>query len=162
MRYCNQCHRMTAGEPLFCNFCGRSYELKLCPHRHPNPRNAEICSQCGSRDLSTPHPHVALWLAVAIKVLTGLPGSMEQSFGTTCHGAGRMMSRTAAVKLAAGRRIDKELDAIGIIARARGLKGLAEEQPAAYKDVDQVVEVVEKAGISKRVARLRPVGVIKG
>jgi tRNA-splicing ligase RtcB len=101
-------------------------------------------------------------MGTASWVLTGLPGSMEQSFGTTCHGAGRMMSRTAAVRLAAGRRIDKELDAIGVIAKARGQKGLAEEQPAAYKDVDQVVEVVEKAGISKKVARLRPVGVIKG
>jgi len=74
MRYCNNCHRMTAGEPLFCNFCGRSYDLKLCPHRHPNPRNAEICSQCGSRELSTPHPHVPIWLAVSIRILTGLPG----------------------------------------------------------------------------------------
>lgn len=101
-------------------------------------------------------------MGTASWVLVGQPGSMEQSFGTTCHGAGRMMSRTAAVRLAAGRRIDKELDAIGIIARARGHKGLAEEQPAAYKDVDQVVEVVDRAGISKKVARLRPVGVIKG
>jgi tRNA-splicing ligase RtcB len=101
-------------------------------------------------------------MGTASWVLAGLPGSMEQTFGTTCHGAGRMMSRTAAVRLAAGRRIDRELDALGIIARARGHKGLAEEQPAAYKDVDQVVDVVDKAGISKKVARLRPVGVIKG
>ncbi|WZO98032.1 RtcB family protein [Isosphaeraceae bacterium EP7] len=101
-------------------------------------------------------------MGTASWVLAGLPGSMEHSFGTTCHGAGRMMSRTAAVKLAAGRRIDQELDALGIIARARGVKGLAEEQPAAYKDVDQVVEVVDRAGISRKVARLRPVGVIKG
>jgi len=101
-------------------------------------------------------------MGTASWVLAGLPGSMEQSFGTTCHGAGRMMSRTAAVRLAEGRRIDKELDALGIIARARGHKGLAEEQPAAYKDVDQVVEVVDRAGISRKVARLRPVGVIKG
>lgn len=101
-------------------------------------------------------------MGTASWVLAGLPGSMTQSFGTTCHGAGRAMSRTAAVRLAGNRRIDKELDAIGIIARARGHKGLAEEQPAAYKDVDQVVEVVDKAGISKKVARLRPVGVIKG
>jgi tRNA-splicing ligase RtcB len=101
-------------------------------------------------------------MGTASWVLAGQPGSMERSFGTTCHGAGRMMSRTAAVKLAAGRRIDKELDAIGIIARARGHKGLAEEQPAAYKDVDHVVDVVDKVGISKKVARLRPVGVIKG
>lgn len=101
-------------------------------------------------------------MGTASWVLVGQPGSMTESFGTTCHGAGRMMSRTAAVKLAGGRRIDKELDAIGIIARARGHKGLAEEQPAAYKDVDRVVEVVHNAGISKKVARLRPVGVIKG
>ena len=101
-------------------------------------------------------------MGTASWVLAGLPGSMTQSFGTTCHGAGRAMSRTAAIKLAAGRRIDRELDAQGIIARARGAKGLAEEQPAAYKDVDQVVEVVDQAGISRKVARLRPVGVIKG
>jgi tRNA-splicing ligase RtcB (3'-phosphate/5'-hydroxy nucleic acid ligase) len=101
-------------------------------------------------------------MGTASWVLAGQAGSMECSFGTTCHGAGRMMSRTAAVKLAAGRRIDKELDAIGIVARARGHKGLAEEQPAAYKDVDHVVDVVDKVGISKKVARLRPIGVIKG
>jgi hypothetical protein len=65
---------MTSGEPLFCNFCGRSYDLKLCQHRHPNPRNAEICSQCGSRELSTPHPHMPFWLAPLVKLLTVLPG----------------------------------------------------------------------------------------
>ncbi len=101
-------------------------------------------------------------MGTASWVLVGQQGSMDCSFGTTCHGAGRMMSRTAAVKLAAGRRIDKELDQIGIIARARGFKGLAEEQPAAYKDVDQVVDVVDRAGISRKVVRLRPIGVIKG
>jgi tRNA-splicing ligase RtcB len=101
-------------------------------------------------------------MGTASWVLVGQPGSMKRSFGTTCHGAGRKLSRTAAVKLAAGRRIDKELDAIGIVARARGHKGLAEEQPAAYKDVDHVVDVVDTLGISKKVARLRPVGVIKG
>lgn len=95
-------------------------------------------------------------------VLVGQPGSMAKSFGTTCHGAGRCMSRTAAVKHAQGRRIDKELEARGVIARARSWKGLAEEQPDAYKDVDMVVEVVHKAGISRKVARLRPIGVIKG
>jgi hypothetical protein len=52
---------MTSGEPLFCNFCGRSYDVKLCPSRHPNPRIAEVCSQCGSRDFSTPQPKVSLW-----------------------------------------------------------------------------------------------------
>jgi tRNA-splicing ligase RtcB len=101
-------------------------------------------------------------MGTASWVLAGQAGSMTQSFGTSCHGAGRAMSRTAAVKLAGSRRINKELDAVGIIARARGHKGLAEEQPAAYKDVDAVVDVVDEAGISKKVARLRPVGVIKG
>jgi tRNA-splicing ligase RtcB len=95
-------------------------------------------------------------------VLVGQPGSMEKTFGTTCHGAGRAMSRTAAVKEAAGRRIDKELEARGIIARAQSRKGLAEEQPKAYKDVDAVVDVVHRAGLSSKVARLRPIGVIKG
>jgi tRNA-splicing ligase RtcB (3'-phosphate/5'-hydroxy nucleic acid ligase) len=95
-------------------------------------------------------------------VLVGQPGSMQKTFGTTCHGAGRAMSRTASVKEAAGRRIDKELEARGVIARAQSRKGLAEEQPKAYKNVDDVVAVVDQAGLSTRVARMRPIGVIKG
>jgi tRNA-splicing ligase RtcB (3'-phosphate/5'-hydroxy nucleic acid ligase) len=95
-------------------------------------------------------------------VLVGQPGSMERTFGTTCHGAGRAMSRTQAIKEAGGRRIDKELLAKGIIARAQSHKGLAEEQPNAYKNVDDVVDVVHQAGLSKKVARMRPIGVIKG
>ena len=95
-------------------------------------------------------------------VLAGQSGSMEQTFGTACHGAGRIMSRTAAVKHAQGRRIDQELAAKGIIARARSWKGLAEEQPDAYKDVDLVVEVVHRAGLARKVARMRPIGVVKG
>ena len=74
MRYCNHCHRITSGEALFCNFCGRSYDFKLCPHRHQNPRNAEICSQCGSRELSTPHPRVPFLLLPLVWLLTALPG----------------------------------------------------------------------------------------
>lgn len=74
MRYCNHCRRLTAGEPLFCNFCGRSYDYKLCPHRHPNPRTAEVCSQCGSRELSTPHPKVPLWMSTVIALMPILPG----------------------------------------------------------------------------------------
>ena len=95
-------------------------------------------------------------------VLVGQPGSMERTFGTTCHGAGRAMSRTAAVKDAVGRRIDKELEARGVIAMSSSRQGLAEEQPKAYKNVDHVVEVVHDAGLSKKVARMRPIGVIKG
>ncbi len=95
-------------------------------------------------------------------VLTGQPGSMERSFGTTCHGAGRVMSRTAAIQNAKGRRIDRELAEQGVIARSRSRQGLAEEQPAAYKDVNWVVNVVHRAGLARKVARLRPVGVVKG
>jgi tRNA-splicing ligase RtcB len=95
-------------------------------------------------------------------VLVGEQGSMERSFGSTCHGAGRLMSRKAAVKAAEGRRIDQELAAEGVYVRARSRRGLAEEQPAAYKDVDAVVNVVHRAGLSRKVARLRPLGVIKG
>ena len=95
-------------------------------------------------------------------VLVGAPGSMERSFGTTCHGAGRVMSRTAAIAHAKGRRIDRELAEKGIIARARSWKGLAEEQPDAYKDVSMVVDVVHRAGLARKVARMRPIGVVKG
>ena len=101
-------------------------------------------------------------MGTASYVLLGSAGAMQQSFGSTCHGAGRVMSRQQAIKKAQGRRIDKELAAIGIIARARGRTGLAEEQPAAYKDVDAVVDCVVSAGLSRKVARLRPMGVIKG
>jgi tRNA-splicing ligase RtcB len=95
-------------------------------------------------------------------VLAGMPGSMEQTFGTTCHGAGRLLSRTAAIREASGRRIDRELAAVGVIAKCRSRTGLAEEQPAAYKDVSQVVTVVHRAGLARKVARMRPVGVVKG
>ena len=95
-------------------------------------------------------------------VLVGQPGSMERTFGTTCHGAGRAMSRTAAVAAAGGRKIEKELEARGVIAMAQSRRGLAEEAPQAYKNVDDVVAVVDGAGLSKKVARMRPIGVIKG
>lgn len=95
-------------------------------------------------------------------LLVGQPGSMLQTFGTTCHGAGRALSRTAAIKAAAGRNIDRELRAQGVVAKARSWQGLAEEQPDAYKDVNLVVDVVHRAGLSKKVARLKPIGVIKG
>lgn len=95
-------------------------------------------------------------------VLVGQSGAMQKTFGTTCHGAGRVMSRTAAIQNAQGRRIDRELAEQGVIAKCRSWKGLAEEQPAAYKDVDVVVDVVHRAGLAHKVARLRPLGVVKG
>jgi tRNA-splicing ligase RtcB len=95
-------------------------------------------------------------------VLVGTPGSMRETFGSTCHGAGRVLSRTAAVKAARGRSIAQELASRGIVARAAGRESLAEEMSEAYKDVRSVVEVVERAGLSRIVARLRPLGVVKG
>ena len=95
-------------------------------------------------------------------LLAGQQGSMEETFGSSCHGAGRVMSRSQAIRISKDRLIHKELEAKGIIAMARGKTGLAEEQPEAYKDVNDVVRVVDKAGISKRVVRMRPIGVIKG
>jgi tRNA-splicing ligase RtcB len=95
-------------------------------------------------------------------VLVGQPGSMEHTFGSSCHGAGRRLSRSAAIRASKGRSIRKELLQRGVYARARGRTGLEEEQPDAYKDVSEVVSVLDAAAISRKVARLRPIGVIKG
>jgi hypothetical protein len=73
MNYCYNCGHITPGEPLYCNYCGRSYDVKLCPRHHPNPRSADVCSQCGSRELSTPQPKVpVMWKLLAIIVRLGL------------------------------------------------------------------------------------------
>lgn len=74
MRYCHACHRITTGEPLFCNFCGCSYDVKLCPSRHTNPRAATVCSQCGSHELSTPEPPVPLSIKLLLRLLRIAPG----------------------------------------------------------------------------------------
>ena len=75
MKYCYECGRITAGEPRYCQFCGRTYDVKLCPRRHENPRFAEVCSQCGSRELSTPQPKVSpVWKVMEFlsRVMVGL------------------------------------------------------------------------------------------
>ncbi|HLB04018.1 MAG TPA: RtcB family protein [Gaiellaceae bacterium] len=95
-------------------------------------------------------------------VLAGEPGSMKRSFGTTCHGAGRRMSRTAATKKIHGNELRRQLEAEGIVVRCPSPKGLAEEAPFAYKDVERVVDVVARAGLARPVAQLRPLGVVKG
>jgi len=95
-------------------------------------------------------------------VLVGTETAMEQTFGSTCHGAGRVLSRKKAKNAAKGRAIHRELEDQGIIVRAASRATMAEEMPEAYKDVSEVVEAVTEAGISKKVAKLRPMGVIKG
>ena len=101
-------------------------------------------------------------MGTASYVLAGEPGSMERSFGTTCHGAGRRLSRTAAKKEIHGADLRRQLEQQGILVRSASNKGLAEEAPFAYKDVEEVVDVVERAGLARRVARLVPIGVVKG
>jgi tRNA-splicing ligase RtcB len=101
-------------------------------------------------------------MGTASFVLAGRPGAMERSFGTTCHGAGRRMSRTAVRKAVDGGELRRRLEDAGVTVRALSARGLAEEAPEAYKDVDRVVEIVERAGLAARVVRLRPIGVVKG
>lgn len=95
-------------------------------------------------------------------VLVGTERAYEETFGSTCHGAGRVMSRRQARKIAGSRSIVREMEEKGIFVRAAGRATLMEEIPEAYKDVAEVVDVVQGAGISRKVAQLRPMGVIKG
>lgn len=95
-------------------------------------------------------------------VLVGTGAAMEQTFGSSCHGAGRVKSRHQALKNARGRDLHREMADRGIIVMSTGRRTIAEEMPEAYKDVSRVVDVMHKAGISRKVARLRPIGVVKG
>jgi len=95
-------------------------------------------------------------------VLVGTARAMEETFGSSCHGAGRVRSRTQALKLGKGRDLFQEMRNKGVTLMATGHRTVAEEMPDAYKDIHSVVEAIEQAGISQKVARLRPVGVIKG
>jgi tRNA-splicing ligase RtcB len=101
-------------------------------------------------------------MGTASYVMVGTQKAMELAFGSTCHGAGRVMSRTQATREVRGSELKEELEEQGIVIRAGSLKGLAEEAPSAYKDVDRVVQVVHGAGLACKVARLQPLVVIKG
>lgn len=137
------------------------------------PRLLCVHRKGATRALPPGHPSLPLDLAAvgqpvlvpgsmgtASYVLVGEPGG--EAFHSTCHGAGRAMSRTAARKRTSGRALRRELAAAGIDVRAGSNRGLAEEAPFSYKDVDDVVEIVERAGLARRVARLLPIGVVKG
>ena len=101
-------------------------------------------------------------MGTASYVLVGTDKAMRDTFGSACHGAGRVMSRTKARKGIRGEKLRAQLENADIIVRAKSMRVLAEEAPYAYKDVDCVVSVVHKAGIARKVARTRPLGVIKG
>jgi tRNA-splicing ligase RtcB len=139
-------------------------KMKLCVHRKGatrafGPGSPELPSVY--RDIGQP-VLVPGSMGTASWVLTGTKTSMAQTFGSTCHGAGRTMSRKKAKKSVRGIDLRNQLEAQGIHVRAGSLSGLAEEAPAAYKDVNRVVNVVHGAGIAKKVARLTPMTVIKG
>ena len=95
-------------------------------------------------------------------VLVGTEDAMNATFGSTCHGAGRLLSRSAAKKQAKGRAIWREMEDLGVIVRSDGRDTLSEEMPEAYKDVSEVVNVVHQSGISRKIVKFRPIGVIKG
>ncbi len=101
-------------------------------------------------------------MGTASYVLAGTNEGMEVSFGSSCHGAGRRLSRSQAKKEVHGRTLRDQLAAKGIVIRCDSTAGLAEEAPIAYKDVDTVVDVVSQAKIAKKVARLVPMAVVKG
>jgi tRNA-splicing ligase RtcB len=95
-------------------------------------------------------------------VLVGTNEGMEETFGSTAHGAGRVMSRHEAIRSFRGENIVRELEKKGIFVKGASWKGIAEEASAAYKDVDEVVRVSDEANIGKIVVRLKPIGVVKG
>lgn len=138
--------------------------MKLCVHRKGATRAfgpGYVGLPAEYRDVGQP-VLVPGSMGTASYVLVGTQKALELTFGSTCHGAGRTMSRSKARKQVHGTELKQELERRGIIVRAGSNKGLAEEAPLAYKDVDRVVEAVHGLGIARKVARLRPLGVIKG
>lgn len=95
-------------------------------------------------------------------LLLGTQKAMQETFGSTCHGAGRLMSRSAAMRQTKGRRIDQELAKMGVYVLSASNEVLRQEIPEAYKDIDMVVDAVHQAGISRKIVRMRPIGVVKG
>ncbi len=139
-------------------------KLKLCVHR----KGATRAFPAGHPEVPPKYAHIGQPVLIPgdmgrfSYVLVGTEQAMKETFGSTCHGAGRLQSRSAAKRHLSGRDVLESLQSRGITVRAGSLAGLAEEAPEAYKDVSSVVGVAHNAGISKRVARTRPIGVIKG
>lgn len=137
---------------------------RLCVHRKGatrsfgpgNPELPEAYQRSGQPVFIPGSMGTATW------VMAGTREAEERSLGSACHGAGRRLSRSGARKVVTGAGIRADLEALGIVVRCPAPAGLAEEAPIAYKDVDKVAHVVERAGLARRVARLRPIGVVKG
>lgn len=139
-------------------------EKTLCIHR----KGATRAFPPGHEEI--PEPYRDLGQPVIIPgdmgrnsyLLLGTAQAFNETFGSACHGAGRLMSRSQAARSSHGKNIEQELERQGIVVMGRGSKGIAEEQPAAYKNVNDVVHVIHEAGLAKRLVRMRPIGVIKG
>ncbi|HEY6946691.1 MAG TPA: RtcB family protein [Candidatus Acidoferrum sp.] len=141
-----------------------SHAVRVCVHRKGSTRAFGPGSPVLPSDLCDLGQPVLIpgSMGTASFVLMGTEEAMRQSFGSTCHGAGRVMSRAKAKKIIRGTELREQLNARGILVCAGSMSGLAEEAPQAYKDVSRVVEVVHKLGIATKLARLEPVAVIKG
>jgi tRNA-splicing ligase RtcB len=140
------------------------HEVKLCVHR----KGATRAFGPGHPDVPADYRAVGQPVLVpgsmgtASFILAGTTHAVEHTFGSCCHGAGRVMSRSDAKRHVRGEQLRNELEHDGIAVRTGSLAGLAEEAPQAYKDVDRVVAIVEAAGLARIVARLEPLAVIKG
>ena len=154
------CHNIAKIETYVIN----GKERKLCLHR----KGATRAYPPGHPDL--PEKYQKIGQPVLIPgdmgrysfVCVGTQKAIDETFGSTCHGAGRLQSRKKAKQSGRGRDLYKEMEKMGVLVQAKGYQTVAEEMPYAYKDVATVVDVMEKAGISRKVAKLKPIGVIKG
>jgi len=154
------CHNIAKLETHVVN--GKS--TKLCVHRKGATRvlpeghpDLPACYRATGQPVLIPGD-----MGRASYILVGRQGAMEQTFGSACHGAGRLLSRSEAIKRTRGRSIERELQDRNIYPRWVGRKTLQEECPEAYKDVSRVVDIVQRAGLAHKVARIRPLGVVKG
>jgi tRNA-splicing ligase RtcB len=138
--------------------------IRVCVHRKGSTRAFGPGSPVLPDDLRDLGQPVLIpgSMGTASYVLIGTTKAMQQTFGSTCHGAGRVMSRAKARKFVRGADLRDQLRLRGILICAGSMSGLAEEAPVAYKDVSRVVEVVHRLGIGKKIARLEPLAVIKG
>ena len=140
------------------------HSVRVCVHRKGATRAFGPGSSILPNDLRDLGQPVLIpgSMGTASYVLIGTKEAMQQTFGSTCHGAGRVMSRAKAKKMVRGKELRDQLKSRGILIHAASISELAEEAPVAYKDVSRVVEVVHKLGIGRKIARLEPVAVIKG
>jgi tRNA-splicing ligase RtcB len=139
-------------------------KVELCVHRKGATRSFGPGAEAVPSDYSAIGQPVIIPgdMGTASYLLVGTQRAMDETFGSTCHGAGRSLSRSEAKRRFYGEKVRSELRSKGIIVKAASMPVVAEEAPGAYKDIDRVVEVCHRAGISRKVARLRPMAVAKG